>query len=119
MIVATFQANMRRHISKKHSQEVLSSVSTGNCICFECDFRCHRIVELRKHLVTSHNFVAECETLNFNNFEGGICLYTSNWDMTETNQITINKPQIINSASKRTLHLQQRQSTRKQQTMIK
>ncbi|XP_066928656.1 uncharacterized protein [Clytia hemisphaerica] len=66
----TKKANMMRHISNKHSKDVLSSVSSGNCVCFECDFKCRRIVELRKHLVSNHGFTEECESLNFKNFEG-------------------------------------------------
>ena len=65
---------MRRHIENKHSKESLSKVASGKCLCFQCGFKCHRIVELRKHLVEKHSFVTENETLKFDNMKGGILI---------------------------------------------
>ena len=70
------KGNMTRHIQNKHSgnQVLERMVATGNCLCLQCGWRCHRIGDLRKHLVKNHYFIFETETIEFQNKNGLYCL---------------------------------------------
>lgn len=68
----TKKGNMTRHIQNKHSgnQVLERMVATGNCMCLQCGWRCHRIGDLRKHLIKNHHFIFETETIEFQNKKG-------------------------------------------------
>ena len=43
---------------------------SGKCMCKRCNFKCHKIGDLRKHLSRNHNVVFEYETVNLSNMTG-------------------------------------------------
>ena len=67
-------SNLRRHISNVHpnSNVALRKAQDGNCCCLSCNYRCRRIVDLRKHLTRVHNQVFRTESLAFSNNEGNL-----------------------------------------------
>ena len=68
-VVFTRGSNLRRHILKVHpnSNMTLGNAQDGNCCCLSCNYRCRRIVDLRKHLTRVHNQVFRTESVPFSN----------------------------------------------------
>ena len=62
----TRKANLSRHIKSKNKK---MGVQEGKSMCLECGYKCHRIVELRKHLSEEHGINFSTEVLNFNTVE--------------------------------------------------
>ena len=77
LLTFTKKPNMRRHVQHKHKEntEAIKGTQTSKSICLECGFRCRRIVELRKHLSSRHNFTFRSEIENFKNKEGSIKVF--------------------------------------------
>ncbi len=40
------------------------------CECNSCDFKCHKIGDLRKHLYENHNVMFKYESVTLNNMTG-------------------------------------------------
>ncbi|XP_028518189.1 uncharacterized protein LOC114576182 [Exaiptasia diaphana] len=66
----TIKSNMQRHIKNTHG----SNTDDGNSKCLSCDFRCHRVSDLRLHLTSVHGIKLEEETVNFLNYTGSEAL---------------------------------------------
>ena len=69
--------NFNRHLLRKHKgmslpKEDRQTIETGNCVCLQCGFKCHKIVQLRDHLSRQHGMIFRCETVSFEN-KGGEC----------------------------------------------
>ena len=72
--------NLRRHMKRKHQTKQGEtgaennldpiSLSSENCRCCHCEYRCRRIVELRKHLSECHNIIFRTETFTFERYTG-------------------------------------------------
>ena len=73
--------NLRRHMKRKHQTkqretgaennlDPLISLSSENCSCCHCEYRCRRIVELCEHLSECHNVIFRIETFTFERYTG-------------------------------------------------
>ena len=60
---------LKRHIKNKHGLEYTSTQS-GKCLCLGCDFQCHRILELCKHLACNNNVLFKTDNVRFKNYAG-------------------------------------------------
>ena len=68
--VCTRRNGLKKHMERYHGSASIDQVSSGNCRCLECEFRCRYITELRKHLALKHNFTFRNETRIFANMTG-------------------------------------------------
>ena len=59
---------LKRHIKNKHGLEHTSTQS-GKCLCLGCDFQCHCILDLRKHLACN-NVLFKTDNVRFKNYAG-------------------------------------------------
>ena len=68
----TRKSDLKRHIITFHGEDKLhgTNVESGKCVCMECGHKCHRIVDLRKHLIRSHKKIFRMEKLNFDKVAG-------------------------------------------------
>lgn len=57
---------LKCHTHNKHSNEL----SDSNCHCHDCGFKCHKIVELQKHLARTHNILFRSEQILLENING-------------------------------------------------
>ena len=81
-LVFSRNASLKRHMKKQHPDEKVEY--TGTCHCHHCDFKCHKISDLRQHLSDKHgvafttttvhldNIAGEIETLLINNYKRGL-----------------------------------------------
>lgn len=65
---------LKRHIKRKHGEEHVNLAEKGNCMCLECGYKCHRIENLRTHLVDSHEFMFRFEDIEFGSIAGNCFL---------------------------------------------
>ena len=66
----TRKSSLKRHMQQKHPHACTTADLTGNCICHDCGFKCHRITDLRKHLTRTHNVIFQSESITMENMVG-------------------------------------------------
>lgn len=67
----TRKSSLKRHMQQKHPLACTTAdLLTGNCICHDCGFKCHRITDLRKHLTRTHNVIFQSESITMENMVG-------------------------------------------------
>ena len=69
-LTTSVKSNLRRHIRRKHRNQMHdpSTQGCGKCLCLQCQFKCHRISDLRQHLCKTHEVVFKTETRTFSTF---------------------------------------------------
>ncbi len=66
--------NLKRHIARVHKDVEKKQNETtspaGRCTCFDCEFKSHKITDLRNHLQKAHGMKFNTTTTNFNTNTG-------------------------------------------------
>ena len=63
--------SLKRHMQSQHPGKLVEEIKvSGKCECNSCDFKCHKIGDLRKHLYENHNVMLKYESVTLNNMIG-------------------------------------------------
>ena len=70
LLVFSRNASLKRHMKRQHPDEKVQY--TGTCHCRHCDFKCHKISDLRQHLSDKHGVAFTTTTVHLDNIAGEI-----------------------------------------------
>lgn len=65
LLVFSRNASLKRHMKRQHPDEKVEY--SGTCHCHHCDFKCHKISDLRQHLGDKHGVVFTTTTVYLDN----------------------------------------------------
>ena len=69
-LVFSRNASLKRHMKRRHPDEKVEY--TGTCHCHHCDFKCHKISDLRQHLSDRHGIAFTTTTVHLDNIAGEV-----------------------------------------------
>lgn len=70
LLVFSRNASLKRHMKRQHPDEKVKY--TGTCHCHHCNFKCHKISDLRHHLGDKHGVAFMTTTVHLDNIAGEI-----------------------------------------------